>query len=794
MEFFGIRRRICTSAIGETSFKTLDPENLDISLPTTMSSLQRQQMSLSSPFESVSKKKFGKNLNKLQKPAPPIANSGTNKSGSSNNGLLLLSTKRSPSTSGNLASPGLLASKVSASTSSTKAIQPVVVRSEFYTSTHEALMDAVSGISKKDREQQPDAWRVSDVTEEYSSPSVLPSKEATVSDANPMTSVDTVDKNGRNDSYDGNDQRHADRQRYETNDGESWRRQPPPFEPVESNVGDARPLHMSTLARERAERIRNEEETRMKEQRERATQRLRELEEKMAALPAAPSSPQEPQAFTSPIALKKDESVKGINNTLLDDTNTFQRRTTSTPRALFDPNRTYSSLVGRKEPDINQDDSKHIQLPPPISPIIQSTPVVDAMPESSVIHLSSYDDRNRGEIRGNTAAPRMLFDPRSGSMVAVTNDKAKKSKPIAKVRNIRESPVKSESGDHLKLIKKNVKVRKDEAPDIRKGLRCRGNSVDSPSTEVKNSKTRVAKMRPTEPRLPRTCGVLYVRDSKGNVSCADGTDPEQYGSHLVRGGKIRNPAAHAKFLEDGEIEEEIEPDDEFDVGTRYEGYNTKDYGLNGNIFEFVVRSPEKVELVKGDDKIELLTGAPESPTLKATAMEWAPSQSAMAAAAAAKGIIGKGGKHHTSASIDSVASGSIGFHSDNESDDVDPASFVGLGFDPTENMDSVMASPATYPRTGKEFDDDAFTSLTMEAVHPSAASTTSQNIFAFGLSGTWGSSAGVPLTGSADNWGAILGSASEKSREVGPSFISLSSNNTWGSGFGGLSGGNTTGD
>jgi hypothetical protein len=39
-----------------------------------------------------------------------------------------------------------------------------------------------------------------------------------------------------------------------------------------------------------------------------------------------------------------------------------------------------------------------------------------------------------------------------------------------------------------------------------------------------------------------------------------------------------------------------------------------------------------VEWVKANEKIELLTGAQDSPTLKATAQPWAPSEAALAAA------------------------------------------------------------------------------------------------------------------------------------------------------------------
>ena len=753
-----------------------------------MSSLQRQQMSLPF-FESGSKKKFGKNLNKIQKPAPPITNSGTNKAASSKNGLLLLSTKRSTSTVGNLSSSGLLSSKAATTTAATKTvIQPAGVRNDFYTSTHDALLDAVSGINRKDKEQQPDAWRVSDKPDEESDVPALLSQEDVSSIPEPVITIEVA--RDKDDSYERNDQPPSeDRQRCDSIDGEVWRRQQRSFEAAEGSVGDTTQLHMSMLARERAERIRKEEETRMNEQRERALQRLRELEEKMA-LPAS-SVPEETQPGISPV-VHRANGVHGESHN--SDSEDFQRREIAKPRTLFDPSRTYSSLVGKTEPDTHQEPQNksvkqdHVPLEKDTL-ALQNLVTNDELPESQVIHLASYDDRDRGENRGKTATPRMLFDPRSGSMVAVSTEKEKKGKLQPKARVIREPLTKGDPGEFSKQNKKNCKGRKDDALDNRKAPRGRGNSVDSSSVELKITKIRSAKMRPAEQRLPRTCGVLYVRDAKGNIYCADGTDPEQYGSHLVRGGKIRNPAAHAAFLEEQQLEERTEPGDDYAGGMEYERYDNG-YGLNGKAIEIIPAAPEMVELVKGDDKIELLTGAPESPTLKATAMEWAPSQSAIAAAAAAKEVIGKD-KFHSQASIESIASGSVEFLTDDESEDVDPTSFVGLGFDPTENMDSVMASPTSNPKAAGDFGDGGLASLSIDTLNPSISGATTQNYFAFGLSGTWGSGGGAPLSGNSGNWSAVLGAVNEKPSDMTPSFISLSSNNTWGSGFGGLSGGAT---
>ena len=751
-----------------------------------MSSLQRTQTSLSG-FESGSKKKFGKNLNKLQKPAPPITNSGTNKPGSSKNGLLLLSTKRSTSSMANLSSSGLLASKGATATTTAaaanKSVAPQVGgRSDFFTSTHEALLDAVSGATRKDREQQLDAWRISEKLEDEICAPTLPSEPeiVLVTAANPS--------DGSNSNHRPDQPRNDDNQRNISGDGGSWRRQQYPLEPAETSGGDTTPMIMSTLAREHAERIRNEEDTRMNEQRERASQRLRELEEKIAQAGGTVTISQDPrQQIRSPVVLAK------LSSRIVDDTNSFQRQDNTKPRTLFDPNRTYSSLVGKAESDTRQDDNKHTL--PPIEAVththVDITMANDSRPDIPVIHLTSYDDRDRGENRGKTAIPRMLFDPRSGSLVAVANDNAKVTKPQPKVRILRETISSADPGENLKLSKMNGKSRKDETPESRKVPRGRGNSMDSPTNELKNSKNRGAKIRVAEQRLPRTCGVLYARDPKGNTYCVDGTDPEQYGSHFVRGGKIRNPAAHATFLDQQQNREgHNEGDEIYETGTEYKGYSNNSYAMNGNSTE-LSGVPKKVELVKGDDKIELLTGAPESPTLKATAMEWAPSHTAMAVAAAVKGPTATQ-KVQSQTSITSVASCSIGFISDDDSEDADHTAFVGLGFDPTKNMDSVMASPTTQPSPSTLFDIDGLTALSIDDLNPSASITATQNYFAFGLSGTWGSNGGAPLTGGAGNWDTVLVSGNEKASATAPSFIALSSNNTWGSGlpgFSGLSGG-----
>lgn len=114
--------------------------------------------------------------------------------------------------------------------------------------------------------------------------------------------------------------------------------------------------------------------------------------------------------------------------------------------------------------------------------------------------------------------------------------------------------------------------------------------------------------------------------------------------------------------------------------------------------------------------------------------------------------------------------------------------FVGLGFDPTENMDSVMQSPAMLA-SKKKLESVELSSLALDDLKSSEP--TSRSIFAFGSSGTWGTG------GTSSDW-SMLGSGagssngvSNKGRETGvagASFLSLATNNPWGSPAAGLSG------
>jgi hypothetical protein len=112
--------------------------------------------------------------------------------------------------------------------------------------------------------------------------------------------------------------------------------------------------------------------------------------------------------------------------------------------------------------------------------------------------------------------------------------------------------------------------------------------------------------------------------------------------------------------------------------------------------------------VKPNEKIELVTGIDESPTLQATAAAWAPSPLTMAAIKNALPCPQTPDVHLESQSdsseLDEISESEVpaltlvdldGAYEDEgvEEDDESP-SMRGLGFDPALNMDSVMMSPA----------------------------------------------------------------------------------------------------
>lgn len=549
------------------------------SVAKTSPQLQQQSSS-----EITTKKKFGKNLNKLTKPPPPTSSSSAKSNANSRNGLLLLSTKR-PSSGNNAATTGgILASKTVSGTP-TKPLPSLGLQNKSSTSTHDALLGAVVGASRAES-QEPDAWGVAekqksptnefdsmgsemhqgggqDIAHGLSYQETAPSPdrmERIVAQSSPdLPSTNWDEYGGRNLSANGNAGL---------------------YNPANDLTEDDQKAAMARMARERADMRRNEEESRQYEQREKAAQKLRELDDKKAVSDDVPSrtlfDPSKPSkdSFTTPEKLSNLQNGASLNGAY-------------TPETPGDSHDAYS-----RQP----------------------------------IQLSSYDDRDRGE-RGGSAAPRMLYDPKSGSMVAVPS----RDDSAAGVRGRKERGKKPVKTTRDKEVKPDSKQDADSTKG-KKGKREKKPTVDSPSTAKPEPKKKPSKER----KLPRTRGVLYSRDNKGNFVCSDGCDGDLgYGAHSVPGGRVKNADAYTSFLEeqkrahleDDGLYKESAMDTSFEDGNHHVTLHTG----------FSIPEPQEVRFdwVKPSDKIELITGIDDSPTLQATAKEWAPSQAALAAAAAA---------------------------------------------------------------------------------------------------------------------------------------------------------------
>eukprot|EP00591_Stephanopyxis_turris_P012611 CAMPEP_0195509106 /NCGR_PEP_ID=MMETSP0794_2-20130614/2126_1 /TAXON_ID=515487 /ORGANISM="Stephanopyxis turris, Strain CCMP 815" /LENGTH=1194 /DNA_ID=CAMNT_0040636239 /DNA_START=379 /DNA_END=3963 /DNA_ORIENTATION=- len=671
--------------------------------------------------------------------------------------------------------------------------------------------------------------------------------------------------------------------------------------------------YMARLARERAEARRLEEEKRMNEQRERAARRLKELEDKMSTPPPpkqppptngrqtkvqgssswrhnaksmtnATSNGQNSEIILERLGRSKnngDETMPGGNPATAAITG---QTSNANSRNLFDPNggRSYSSLVVGST---NADKDKHLsgsaeevrhvpkqqqstsylkqkQIPTnshhnvhPHMQLIPHAPLMDEHPPPiAIIQLSSYEDQDRGERSQARAGPRMLFDPKSGSMVeAPSFDKRTHIKSHVDDNNVASGPTGKGRKERKQKNRKNDKERllssmesmslvtkkretldpnlsldnsrhfilddspstgpaeeadhkqsrrqrkKDDGIVHRTGReRKRGEKDKRPIHDTSNSSTvngakgsqTADNMMPplsarrslhggrggrqsvvAEYRMPRTRGVLYKMDNRGEYVCADGCDADQgYGSHSVPGGRVRNPAAHAQYLRSeqqkikqqtetatGKIGKKISPIRNGETQSQHIISATADYSSvnfssqasaesmtparhvqpqqrNENhhreIAEFdqagitfpthmqqqvqpensyasSLGQPKAIDIesdayflpsinLKGNEPISILTDGSESPTLQASANPWRPSEAALAAAAAAAASQSKTVDVDTQREATVSAADRIDSFTLNDDDDVSQhsSSFVGLGFDPTENMDSVMMSPS----------------------------------------------------------------------------------------------------
>jgi len=163
------------------------------------------------------------------------------------------------------------------------------------------------------------------------------------------------------------------------------------------------------------------------------------------------------------------------------------------------------------------------------------TPESPPSPEQPVIQLKDYEDRSRGD-RG--AAPRMLYDPKSGSMVSATAA-TKKKKPLRR------------------------------------------------------------KIKGRAKKLPRTCGVLYERLNSGTIRSADKCDGDLgYGAHSVPGGRHRNPQAYEEYQERKKAEKKgAQYNDTVQLATGY--HPTDEAPLTPEPLAFVT-ADDKLEILTDD--------------------------------------------------------------------------------------------------------------------------------------------------------------------------------------------------
>lgn len=581
------------------------------------------------------RKKFGKNPLHTK----PTTNERVGKS--ERNGLLLLSAKKSPNAG------GLLSSK--SSSVSNKPLPNLNLQNQSTASTHQVLLSAVVGASQVETHTQPDAWGVAD--KQHVSVSL---ETAQMEENNkPEDKPSPEEKNDYHDGQGGGASNSPPRYEMEASWDEYGGRG------VQSGKIDEQYSHMSKLAKERGALRRQEEDRRSTEQRDKASQRLKELDEKSG------------------------------------------RGRSGGERKLW-------------EPEGERNAQEHN---------VQTAESPEGAKEE-LIHLSSYEDRDRG-TRNGSSAPRMLFDPKSGSMVEVkardesANAKRKERKPRHRNRDAKvETPTENRKNP------RKLKGRKDSM--------C--------SEKSDNEKKPKASTR-----LPRTCGVLYARNEHGTFVCKDECDGDLgYGCHSVPGGRVRNAEGYQKFVD--EHAEIFQKHKEMMEGYKA-GAANKPSESNGLMLDTgfnLEEPPQPLEWVKADDKIELAMGVEDSPTLKPTAPEWAPSQAALAAAAAAAAA-----KDNIATDISAEESGDEVEEELDEEDEV----HSGLGF----SMD-FMSSPSHLPNP-----EDAIASVDLKALalEPSAfasgETSTKNNIFAFG-STTWGTSGATSSDQGVLGWGSTGGS------------------------------------
>ncbi|KAL3757267.1 hypothetical protein ACHAWU_008428 [Discostella pseudostelligera] len=330
-------------------------------------------------------------------------------------------------------------------------------------------------------------------------------------------------------------------------------------EATHQNSKDYQAEYMSKLARERAEKLRLEEEARVAAQKERAAMRLRVLEEKRLEerkrLLIQNQERRELSRPSSQVILEPLGKPKKDTPALLTPKPTISAQQVEKKddrRTLYDPDRSFSSLVGGKMVKCNSNNNTELprgsaKQSPVHVPAISSASTDNEEDNSPkpvhMVQLSNLDELDRGGRGEGQGVQRMLFDPNSGSMIAVPSREDPKSTKKAKQKAPPKGPV------------DKIVIESPESKMVRGKLGKGSSRKDEPISLQQRNKKPLDKGKQTpRKRVPRTRGVLYKIDKSGNYLNVDESEPDEgYGAHLVPGGKIKNPGAHVYVVKQQEV-------------------------------------------------------------------------------------------------------------------------------------------------------------------------------------------------------------------------------------------------
>ena len=686
------------------------------------------------------RKKFGKNLNKVLSktpaapPVPVITTSGGSQSlfrgsSSSNNGLLLLSTKSKTSGGSGLLQPlGSASSSNAPSTSSSPktAHDALLLSAAGVTPGEEAGKKLASGPVWGREKQSSSLEKQSGGEQDEKKPSaaLLVTKKVPVEIVRVEKLGEDVQKLNLQKRDDTETPPIATTAIKEQKVADTVEKPPAKKAitetkklPQQKSNDDEMAAYMSRLAKQRAEKIQSEEEARTLQQKEAAALRLKELEDKKRLAESKKKQTSPPPKQNS--AARRDAS-KPSSNIVLEPLGKSKKNTVAPPKPktpvaeknkkLYDPERPYSSLVGgsnsnNESKKNGKQDSKDKKEDKPV-----------------LVHLDSLDDHGR---RNNAAesggGPRMLFDPTSGSMVKASK-KAKQQSP----------KVSDDTAEKLRHIDKSLR-REKKGGGGRKDDSVGANASSSSHA----NKDRKAQKQLAMQRIPRSCGVLFKVDKNGNYINVDRCEADNgYGAHLVPGGRIRNPTAHAQILEEERLMHEQQGHADGSLNASAESFSFRnDPGFVQHQTEFEAQQQKILEdawasLVETEEQQH--TEIEEKPKAKS--------------------------------SVDDDYAAALAMS----------PSMIGLNFDQNDNSDSIMLPPAIQANAKTNI--TAEPSVDFQSFAFADNDTATSNPFGGGL---WGNTA----TAGGSDLGALTGwDFTSTSSEKQESKTSTSKLNLWGSG------------